>query len=392
MHGGDRSRDAASGVYTRRRILAVLLVLLLLAILVPRACQALVGSNAGTGSKGGQEGNAAGTDTDNAGASDTNAATTNADAGSKGGQEGNVAGTDTGAGSGAGANGTNAATANADKSKEASSDDSGAPFLDARAGNDHASEAGENAAPDLLALVTPVAVIEGDEGLASGDGEGSGAPVPSETGDETQAGQQPTTEPRNLLIARREAAEQPSPGEESALAPRSRRAAPSAFEPASTPRTARFHERRDRIRATPVVVPAAVSEAGVPQTTVEPVATAPVAAAPVAAAPVAAAPAVTEPAVTPPAVAARPVPAAPAALQNDTSFVPNLAGGVAANPGGNTVGSAVGPAPAALPAGPRLSAPGPAAARPALPARPAALPAGPRLSAPAPTAARPAVF
>jgi hypothetical protein len=374
MHGGDRSRDAASGVYTRRRILAVLLVLLLLAILVPRACQALVGSNAGTGSKGGQEGNAAGTDTDNAGASDTNAATTNADAGSKGGQEGNVAGTDTGAGSGAGntdtddgANGTNAATANADKPKEASEDDSGAPFLDARAGNDHASEAGENAAPDLLALVTPVAVIEGDEGLVSGDGEGAGAPVPSETGDETQAGQQPTTEPRNLLIARREAAEQPSPGEESALAPRSRRAAPAAFEPASTPRIERFRERRDRIRATPVVVPAAVNEAGVPQTTVEPVATAPVAAASVAAAP-----AVTEPAVTPPAIAARPVPAAPAALQNDTSFVPNFAGGVAANPGGNTIGSAVGPAPAALPAGPRLSAPGPAAARPALPARPAA--------------------
>jgi hypothetical protein len=371
MHGGDRSRDTASGVYTRRRILAVLLVLLLLAILVPRACQALVGSNAGTGSKGGQAGNAA---------------TTNAGTGSKGGQAGNVAGTDTGAGSGAGANGTNAATANADKSKEASSDDSGAPFLDARAGNDHASEGGENAAPDLLALVTPVAVIEGDEGLASGDGEGAGAPIPSETGDETQAGQQPTTEPRNLLIARREAAEQPSLGEESALAPRSRRAAPAAFEPASTPRTERFHERRDRIRATPVVVPAAVNEAGVPQTTVEPIATAPVAAAP----------AVTEPAVTPPAVAARSVPAAPAALQNDTSFVPNLAGGVAANPGGNTlgntVGSAVGPAPAALPAGPRLSAPGPAVARPALPARPAALPAGPRLSAPEPTAARPAVF
>jgi hypothetical protein len=386
MHGGDRSRDTASGVYTRRRILAVLLVLLLLAILVPRACQALVGSNAGTGSKGGQAGNAAGTDTDDAGASDTNAATTNAGTGSKGGQAGNVAGTDTGAGSGAGANGTNAATANADKSKEASSDDSGAPFLDARAGNDHASEGGENAAPDLLALVTPVAVIEGDEGLASGDGEGAGAPIPSETGDETQAGQQPTTEPRNLLIARREAAEQPSLGEESALAPRSRRAAPAAFELASTPRTERFHERRDRIRATPVVVPAAVNEAGVPQTTVEPIATAPVAAAP----------AVTEPAVTPPAVAARSVPAAPAALQNDTSFVPNLAGGVAANPGGNTlgntVGSAVGPAPAALPAGPSLSTPGPAVARPALPARPAALPAGPSLSAPEPTAARPAVF
>src|SRR5215217_1580093 len=356
MHGGDRSRDAASGVYTRRRILAVLLVLLLLAILVPRACQALVGSNAGTGSKGGQEGNAAGTDTDNAGASDTNAA-----------------------------------TANADKPKEASEDDSGAPFLDARAGNDHASEAGENAAPDLLALVTPVAVIEGDEGLVSGDGEGAGAPVPSETGDETQAGQQPTTEPRNLLIARREAAEQPSPGEESALAPRSRRAAPAAFEPASTPRIERFRERRDRIRATPVVVPAAVNEAGVPQTTVEPVATAPVVAASVAAAPAVTEPAVTEPAVTPPAIAARPVPAAPAALQNDTSFVPNFAGGVAANPGGNTIGSAVGPAPAALPAGPRLSAPGPAAARPALPARPAALPAGPRLSAPGPAAARPAL-
>jgi len=106
-------------------------------------------------------------------------------------------------------------------------------------------------------------------------------------------------------------------------------------------------------------VPAAVNEAVVPQTRVEP--------------------AVVDTAATLPAAAATPVPAAPAALQNHASFVPSPARGVAARVGGNTVGGAfggagaIGPAPAALPAGLRLAAPRPAA---------------PRLAAPRPAAAR----
>src|SRR5215210_7639455 len=43
------SRTFGRDVYVRRRILAVLVVLLLLALLVPRACQALLGSNEDTG-------------------------------------------------------------------------------------------------------------------------------------------------------------------------------------------------------------------------------------------------------------------------------------------------------------------------------------------------------
>src|SRR5215217_8433265 len=48
------------GVYARRRLLAVLVVLLLLALLVPRACQALLGSNEDTGQGEGQRSGAAG--------------------------------------------------------------------------------------------------------------------------------------------------------------------------------------------------------------------------------------------------------------------------------------------------------------------------------------------
>ena len=324
MHGGSRSGKAGRGVYARRRILAVLLVLLLLALLVPRACQALMGSSD--------------------------------EAGSKGEQKANVAGTDTGIGSGAGnadsdeagTSDTKAANTNADKAKDESSDDSssrGAPFLDHEPGTDDASGAGDEAAPDLLALVTPPIIASGNEDLGSEDGESAGAPSPSGTGDETQAGQQPTTEPQNFSIARRVAAEQPSSGEERTPAPRSRRATPAAFEPAATPRVERLRDRRD-LRPDTVVVPAAVDEAGASQTTAVPV--------------------VTQPATTLPAAAT------PVAIQNDTSFVPNPAVGVAANSGGNTArgafggAGAVGTAPAALRTGPRLASPGPAAARPAI--------------------------
>jgi hypothetical protein len=367
MHGGDRSGDTQRGVYTRRRILAVLLGLLLLALLVPRACQALMGgSNDAAGSRGKQETNAAETDAGTggggAGAADTN---------------------------GTSASDASAANANTDQTKESSEDDSGAPFLDDRARDDNGAEAGAEAAPDLLALLAPTTLVATEEALASGESESAGAPSPSETGDETQASQPPTTEPQNFLIARREAAEQPSSGEESTPAPPSKkRAAPAAVELASTPRTENVRERRELTPAMPVV-PAAVNEAVVSQTRVEP--------------------AVVDTAATLPAAAATPVPAAPAALQNHASFVPSPARGVAARVGGNTVGGAfggagaIGPAPAALPAGPRLAAPRPAALRLAAPRpaalrlaapRPAALrlaaprPAAPRLAAPRPAAAR----
>src|SRR5215211_3491826 len=48
------------GVYARRRLLAVLVVLLLLALLAPRACQALLGSNEDAGQGEGQGSGAAG--------------------------------------------------------------------------------------------------------------------------------------------------------------------------------------------------------------------------------------------------------------------------------------------------------------------------------------------
>lgn len=42
--GGSRSRDRARRVYAVRRVLAILILLLLLALIIPRACQAIIGS------------------------------------------------------------------------------------------------------------------------------------------------------------------------------------------------------------------------------------------------------------------------------------------------------------------------------------------------------------
>src|SRR5918995_7387932 len=88
MHGGSRSGEAGRGVYARRRLLAVLVVLLLLALLVPRACQALLGSNEDTGQGEGQRSNAAGKAA-GAGAEDDagDAGTSNADTGNAGAEK-----------------------------------------------------------------------------------------------------------------------------------------------------------------------------------------------------------------------------------------------------------------------------------------------------------------
>jgi cytoskeletal protein RodZ len=344
MFGGSRSGKARHGVYTRRRILAVLLVLILLALLVPRACQALMGFNTDTGSKDEQQANAPGADTgteNGAGNGAGNAADTSKSDTSKS----DTSKSDTSKSD------TSPANTGADKAEESPPDRSGAPFLSNRASNDNGSESSGEPAPDLLALAAPT--------ISAGSGESAGAPRPSETGDETQAGQQQTTEPQNFVIARREAAEQPSSGEESA--PRSKkRAAPTAVEPAATSRAERVRERRD-LTPSPPVVPAAVDEAGASQITVEPAVADPVTTLPApAATPVPAAPAATP---VPAAPAATPVPAAPAALRNDASFVPSPAGGVATRFGGARRGGAgaIGPASAALQAGPRLATLGPGA-------------------------------
>ena len=51
--GGSGPRFRTRRVYTMRRILAALAVLLLLALLVPRACQAIIGSDNNAGSNRG---------------------------------------------------------------------------------------------------------------------------------------------------------------------------------------------------------------------------------------------------------------------------------------------------------------------------------------------------
>src|SRR5215208_850112 len=174
------------GVYARRRLLAVLVVLLLLALLVPRACQALLGSNEDTGQGEGQRSGAAGKAA-GAGAEDDagDAGTSNADTG-------------------------NADTGNADteksgtQGKPSTQDDSSgrsAPFMEkGSVSEDGSGEASEEAAPDLGAMVTNLAVIDGSEGgsgeASEDQGAGGSAPRSSETGSE-----QPISEIQFALAA-----------------------------------------------------------------------------------------------------------------------------------------------------------------------------------------------
>jgi hypothetical protein len=341
-------------VYARRRLLAVLAVLVLLALLVPRACQALLGSNEGAGQGEGQKSGAAGKAA-GAGAED--------DAGDA----------DTG----------NADTGNAEKSdtqakqstKEGTSD-RGAPFVEDKPGaGGRSGEAGEEAAPDLGVMVANLAVIDGSEEFASSEDQGAAesAPESSETGSE-----QPISEVQFALAASPAPTQQPSSEPETqrssfepepapARRPEPEAAAPAA-EPAPVPLGEQIRDRADQRVTAALAEPAALEEVGAPQTAVEPVA--PVAAEPVAAAPAPAAPApaapapvvpapavpapaVPAPVVPAPAVPAPAVPAPAAPVAADPTFAPAPAGG--ALNGAPTV-------PAArtnLPAGPRLAAVGP---------------------------------
>jgi hypothetical protein len=318
-------------VYARRRLLAVLAVLVLLALLVPRACQALLGSNEeagqGEGQKSGAPGKAAG-------------------AGAK-----NDAG-DAGTG--------NADTGNAEKSDKQNTQDGtsdrGAPFVEDKPGaGGRSGEAGEEAAPDLGVMVANLAVIDGSEEFASSEDRGAAesAPESSETGSE-----QPISEVQFALAASPAPTQQPSSEPEtqqSSFEPEpapGRRPEPEAAAPAAGPAPATLGEQiRDRAnrRVTAALAEtAALEEVGTPQTAVEPVAPVAAVPAPPTPAPVAPAPAALAPAALAPAA---PAPAAPAPAA--PTFAPTPAAGAL---NGIPTVPAVKPN---LPAGPRLAAVGP---------------------------------
>jgi hypothetical protein len=344
-------------VYARRRLLAVLAVLVLLALLVPRACQALLGSNEeagqGEGQKSGVAGKAAGAGAeDDAGDADTGKADTGK--------------ADTGK--------AEKSDTQAKQSTKEGTSDRGAPFVEDKPGaGDRSREAGEEAAPDLGVMVANLAVIDGSEEFASSEDQGAAesAPESSETGSE-----QPISEVQFALAASPAPTQQPSsepetqrsssePAPVPARRPEPEAAAPAA-ESAPAPLGEQIRDRADQRVTAALAETAALEEVGAPQTAVEPVA--PVAAEPVAAAPtpvVPAAPAAPAPAAPAPAAPAPVVPATPAApapvvpaapaapVAADPTFAPTPASG--APNGVPTVPAAR----ANLPAGPRLAAVGP---------------------------------
>ena len=280
----ERARSGTSGrsVYARRRILAILVLLLLLALLVPRACQALLGSDEDAGSRQDRQAGAAGAATE-AGAEEGGAE--DADAGS-----------------------TDAGNTDAEKSEDNDPSSRGAPFVeDDEPDGEGASgtEDGDEAAPDLAAMVTDLAVSDGGEGLTGGDGQSPGAdpPSPSGAGGEPPADAQPMSEIQFALAASRTPVEQPAdtrrtPSTESEPADRAAPAAP--------PRAERVRDRGDLIPPTPVVAPGGPEERrGVRRTAIEPVLAEPV---------------------------------TPAPIPTGRAFVGNPGGGVANNYGGNTGG------------------------------------------------------
>ena len=303
-------RSAGRREYARRRIIAVLVLLLLLALLAPRACQALMGSNDDAGPPGGgdQQAGVAGT---GAGSED----------GSGGADEPNSGTDDAGTGN-ADTNETDAEDPDAQEPEtKGDAPDRGAPFVDERPGG---GDGDEEAAPDLLALVTPLAV----EDSAAGDG--GDTTSPPETAAAPPAGQQPTTESQNVFIARRAAPEQPPSDEEPASNRRSGPAggpvadAPAAVEPVTGPPGERIRDGRDRAPRV-AAVPANFGGAGARQTLVEPVTAEPEAPAPVRVS-----------TLTPPVVPTTPV---PAVVQNGPAFGGGLAfRGAAVAPAAGTAG------------------------------------------------------
>src|SRR5215210_2895018 len=150
------SRTFGRDVYVRRRILAVLVVLLLLALLVPRACQALLGSNEDTGPREHQK----------AGAPET----------------------------ATGAGGGTKDTAKTEAEDTAS--DRGVPFV-----KESSEDTSGAATTDLTAMVTELTVVGGDENLAAEDAGGEGRSADEITqgpaGPSLVAAQQTVVAPQN---------------------------------------------------------------------------------------------------------------------------------------------------------------------------------------------------
>jgi hypothetical protein len=362
-----RSGTTGRGAYARRRLLVIFIVILLLALLVPRACQALFGSDDPAGGRGDRNAGVAGASDDAAAQGEDNT------------DEGGAGAGDDGAGDdGAGDDGTaDADAAGADTEKTGAKDDSssrGAPFVEGRSGNEDdagAEDGNEEAASDLSAMVVELAVVDGGEEVAAEGGQdaGGGAARPSGTAAGPPEGQQPISEAQFALAAFQAPAEP-------TLAPRPQRAAgPGASAPAdetaATPRRERIHARGGRIVGTRVAMLAAVEEIAARRTEVAPIVAAP--APPAAAtAPIQAAPAPAPPVPAPPAAATAPIQAAPVPVPAAPAFAPNPTGVAASSSGGNTVAGAFSGAPAvpgavsavrptrtAPPAGPRLATLGP---------------------------------
>jgi hypothetical protein len=267
-------------------------------------------------------------------------------AGGPGGEQQAAAGSDTGSGTGEGSDADEAGadeagaddagaddTGTSDSGKDEGADeakdepsDRGAPFLDDGPDGEDGS-GGEEAAPDLLALVTPPTTTVAEEEVSAGEEGGS---VGGSSGAvEPQADEQPISENQFALAASPAPAKQPSSGGERAPTRRSEPAetAPVVEQDAAS-RSERVRARADRLAATPVAEPAALQGSGHGQAVVEPAATETFGTAPVAPAPA-------------------PVPAA--SISTGPDFAPTQVGAV----------RGAGAVPAALPAGPRLGGAGP---------------------------------
>jgi hypothetical protein len=228
--GRGGSRTAGRDVYVRRRILAVLVVLLLLALLAPRACQALLGSNEDTGQREEQK---AGTPETATGSGTKDTAKT--------------------------------------ETKDTPSD-RGAPFVKEEAGSKDTSGA---ATPDLTAMIVGPAEIGGDEALAvedaAGNGSGTDQGAQGPAGPSLAAGQQTVVEPQNAPETSRAPAQRPPSDAERAPAHRQKLFRPAT--PVATPARERIRDRGDRVGTVPVAVePAAVEPAAVEPAAVEPAA------------------------------------------------------------------------------------------------------------------------
>jgi hypothetical protein len=204
-------------MYVRRRILAVLVVLLLLALLVPRACQTLLGSNEDTGPREDRK----------AGAPET-------------------------------ATGSGTKDTGKTETKDTPSD-RGAPFVKDEA--DSKDTSGE-ATTDLTAMIAGPAVIGGDEALAvedaAGDGPSTDQGAQGPAGPSLAASQQTVVEPQNAPETSPAPARRPPSDAERAPA---HRPGLSSM-PVATPARERIRGRGDRVATAPVAiepVPAAPS-------------------------------------------------------------------------------------------------------------------------------------